>query len=124
MLKTISKATQLNWQRLHADVEGRLTRRANKTQSKRRVTAVGYAPSQKALQLLESVSHIDEPLPDVMFSLCCLKLQHYSLLHQPHVEASLKPFVHQFRLLPLAVSDAVWEDDMDVLGSCLEGILY
>ena len=123
MLKTISKATQLNWQRLHADVEGRLTRRANKTQSKRRVTAVGYAPSQKALQLLESVSHIDEPLPDVMFSLCCLKLQHYSLLHQPHVEASLKPFVHQFRLLPLAVSDAVWEDDMDVLGFVYQSLL-
>ena len=123
MLKTISKATAQNWHRLHTDGEGRLTARANKTRSTRRVVASGYVSSDKAQRLLAAVSHIGEPLPDVMFSLCCLQLQHYGLLHLTHVEESLKSFAEKYKLLAFAVDDDMWEDDDDLLGFVYQSLL-
>jgi len=123
MLKTISKATQQNWQRLHANEDGRLTRRANKTQSTRCVVANSYVSSEKAQKLLEAVSHIHEPLPDIMFSLCWLQLQHYGLLHLSHTEEALKPFTGKYRLLPLTVDDDLWEDSHDLLGFIYQSLL-
>lgn len=123
MLKTVSKATQQNWQRLNVDVNGKLTRRANKTQSTRRVVASGYVSSEKAQQLLEAVRLVDEPLPDVMFSLCCLKLHHYHLLQQTHVKEAMQPFSDAYRLLTLQVNDEVWEDNNDLLGYIYQSLL-
>ena len=123
MLKTISKATQQNWQRLHANEDGRLTRRANKTQSTRCVVANSYVSSKKSQKLLETVSRIHEPLPDVMFSLCCLLLQHYGLLHLSHVEEALKPFTDRYRLLPFMLDDDLWEDGHDLLGFIYQSLL-
>ena len=123
MLKTISKATAQNWHRLHTDGEGRLTARANKTRSTRRVVASGYVSSDKAQRLLAAVSHIGEPLPDVMFSLCCLQLQHYGLLHLPHVEESLKSFAEKYKLLALTVDDDLWEEEDDLLGYVYQSLL-
>ena len=88
MLKTISRATQQ-------------TQRANKTQSVRRVVAVGYASSEEAQRLLESVNFIDESLADVMFSLCTLKLQHNGLLELPHVKEALRPFSEKYSISPI-----------------------
>lgn len=123
MLKTISRATQQNWQRLNVDGNGKLTQRANKTQSVRRVVAVGYASSEEAQRLLESVNFIDESLADVMFSLCTLKLQHNGLLELPHVKEALRPFSEKYSILPLVVNDEVWKDDNDLLGFVYQSLL-
>ena len=125
MLKTISKATKQNWQRLNVNDNDndKLAHRANKTQSMRRVVAVGYASSEKAQQLLQSVSAVREPLSDVMFSLCLLKLQHSGLLQMPHVKASMQPFSDRYRLLPLMVNDDIWDDDQDLLGFVYQSLL-
>ena len=123
MLKTISKATQQNWQRLNVDGNGKLTQRANKTQSVRRVVAVGYASSEEAQRLFDSVSHIDEPLGDVMFTLCSLKLQYFGLLQMSHVKEALQPFSEKYRILSLEVNDEVWEDDNDLLGFVYQSLL-
>ena len=123
MLKTISKATQQNWQRLNVDGHGKLTRRANKTQSMRRVVASGYVSSEKARQLLEVVSVVNEPLPDVMFSLCILLLQHVGILEKPHVKESIRPFSEKYKLLPLELADNAFEDDNDLLGFVYQSLL-
>lgn len=123
MLKTISKATQQNWQRLHTDGEGKLTRRANKTLSTRRVVASGYVSCEKAQQLLELVSNIDEPLPNIMLTLCSLLLQHVGILQRPHVKEALKPFFEKYKLLPIEVSDDLFENDNDLLGFVYQSLL-
>ena len=48
----ISKATEYNWKKLNSDSQQKLTKRANKTQSKKKVIATNYLDSIHAKHLL------------------------------------------------------------------------
>ena len=51
----ISKATEYNWKKLKSDSKGKLTKRANKTQSKKRIIATSYLDDLKANMLLKNL---------------------------------------------------------------------
>ena len=66
----ISKATEYNWKKLNSNSAEKLTKRANKTQSKKRVIATSYLDYAPANQLLDIVSSIEASVGDIMYSLC------------------------------------------------------
>lgn len=51
----ISKATEYNWKKLNSDSSEKLTKRANKTQSKKRVVANSYLDFAPANLLLSKI---------------------------------------------------------------------
>lgn len=62
---SISKATISNWHRLGVDGERRLTRRANKTLSERKIKADDYVANENARRLLAAVAGMDAATEDV-----------------------------------------------------------
>ena len=66
---TISKATAYNWKKLKSSSLGKLTTRANKTESVKHVKAYGYVDNEKANILLDTVSKLPFPIECIMFSL-------------------------------------------------------
>ena len=69
-MQRISKATEYNWKKLNSDTQQKLTKRANKTRSKKRVVATSYLDYAPANQLLQVVSTIDASIESIMYSLC------------------------------------------------------
>ena len=122
MLKTISKATQQNWQRLHTDVLGRLTKRANKILSTRRIVTTGYTDSSVAKQLLMLVNDNTHPVCDVIYSLCCSCLQYHSLWEKPHVQQAFSAFSYH-ALNDINVPEKIWDNDDDILGFVYQSLL-
>lgn len=85
MKDIVSKATECNWRRLNRDRSSRLTTRANKTASQRRVIATSYLNNRLANELLNSVMSIDAHVADIMFTLCCEALSSVGIIHKSHV---------------------------------------
>ena len=72
----ISKATEYNWKKLNSDSNGKLTKRANKTQSKKRIIATSYLDDSKANMLLKNVLMVESSVENIMYTLA------YSALSQ------------------------------------------
>lgn len=66
----ISKATEYNWKKLNCDSTEKLTKRANKTQSKKRVVANSYLDFAPANLLLSKIMKSDASIESIMYSLC------------------------------------------------------
>ena len=81
----ISKATANNWEKLGSDPQGKLAKRANKTRSTRRVVASGYLDYAPAYRLLDTLSGADQPIGDIMYSLCVSYLQHAGIWEKENV---------------------------------------
>lgn len=108
-MPSISKATAYNWNRLDSDTAGKLTTRANKTLSARRVVAANYLKDGKASSLLEALTSNISPVKDVIYTLCVDYLKAKGLWERGHVQkffsrqaAYLKRnrFLYLFELAP------------------------
>ena len=66
----ISKATEYNWKKLNSDSTKKLTKRANKTLSAKKVIASTYANSSKADELLTLVSNDHDHIADILLTNC------------------------------------------------------
>lgn len=66
----ICNATASNWRRLNAKSQGKLTSRANKTLSERRVIAAGYGRTAKAKAWLAMAQDMEGTVEEVMSELC------------------------------------------------------
>ena len=82
----ISKATEYNWKKLNSDSKEKLTKRANKTQSKKRIIAASYLDDSKANVLLKNVLMLDSPVENIMYTLAYSALSQNGLLQKPHVQ--------------------------------------
>ena len=122
MLKTISKATRNNWQRLHTDASGRLTSRANKMLSTRRIMTTSYAASSVAVQLLKLVNEMPHPVGNVMYSLCRSCLLYHRLWDKPHVRQAFSAFRYHV-VDGVNVPEQAWTDESDVLGFVYQSLL-
>ena len=72
----ISKATQRNWDKLKNSGSDRLTRRANKSLSKKIITPEGYVMAASLPRFVEELRVTTYPVNDLLFSLCALYLEH------------------------------------------------
>lgn len=121
--QNISTATARNWQRLHTDQSHRLTTRANKTRSARRVVAAGYLSDAKAGDsLLAFASRMSGSLPDIMYTLCQDRLRAAGILDAAHVQCFLRQFAHLHQL-PVLLPQEVWHEDEDQLGFVYQSLL-
>lgn len=70
----ISSATLRNWNKLNTSETDRLTRRANKSRSVKKISPDSYIKSDGLNQILSIILECNAPLYDIMYSLCKKKL--------------------------------------------------
>lgn len=118
----ISKATEYNWKKLNSDSTKKLTKRANKTLSAKKVIASTYANSSNADELLNLVCDIKAPVADILLSLCVNVLQVHNIWHMPHVQSVMSDYIGQYNLLELDIPNSIWETNEDLLGFILQSL--
>lgn len=118
----VSKATENNWKRLGSGSEGKLTRRANKTQSQKRIAATSYLDSAPANLFLADVADMDCPVGDIMYSLCISYLRHSGILGKGHVKAFVST-LPCYECVDLEVPAGMWDEQKDVLGFIYQSLV-
>ncbi len=119
--ENISKATESNWKRLNTDSRTKLTKRANKSQSSRRVVATTYLDSPEAFEILHRLENLPFSVEDILYSLCLELLRRKGLLDFPHVRTSMRRF--SGREITLGISDCEWNGSDDLLGFVYQSLL-
>lgn len=118
----ISKATEYNWRKLNSDSQQKLTKRANKTLSKKRVVATNYLDFAPANNLLQNISSICEPIENIMYSLCVSCLSFHNIFSKRNV----KDFISQYsnyELIDIKIPEEVWQGNKDVLGFIYQSLI-
>ena len=118
----ISKATEYNWKKLNSDSKEKLTKRANKTRSKKRIIATNYLDDSKANMLLKNVMEIESSVENIMYTLAYSALSQNGILHRMHV----KNFLHKYSHLEQVAIDIpadTWDSDNDILGFIYQSLI-
>ncbi|MDE6513045.1 MAG: N-6 DNA methylase [Muribaculaceae bacterium] len=118
----ISKATEYNWKKLNSDTSQKLTRRANKTRSERKVVASGYLDFAPANQLLRNVSAVGAPVGDIIYSLCVSALRFHNIDRKKNVAEFMSQF-NSYKLIELEIPELVWTGNNDVLGFIYQSLI-
>lgn len=118
----ISKATEYNWRKLGSDEKTRLTKRANKTRSTRRVVATNYLDDPRAEKLLSAVADIDVPAERIMYSLVVSYLTAAGIMDKEHVRRFIARY-EAWGQTEINVPDGVWDIHEDVLGFVYQSLL-
>lgn len=118
----ISKATEYNWRRLECNPQEKLTRRANKTQSMKRVVASNYLNYAPANKLLDSLLTANQPIEDVMYSLCTSYLKDSGIIEKDNVRAYFST-IPQYNYIDIELPANIWDSKEDVLGFIYQSLV-
>lgn len=118
----ISKTTEYNWKKLNSDSAEKLTQRANKTKSKKRITATSYLDDKKANTLLSIVLKVESSIENIMYTLAYSALSHKGLLQKKHVQNFLQNY-SQWERLSFDIPQEIWESNNDVLGFIYQSLI-
>ena len=118
----ISKATEYNWKKLNSDSKGKLTKRANKTRSTKRITATSYLDDYKANELLKRVMIVESTIGNIMYSLVYSAFSQKGLLQKKHVQAFLQQYT-DMECLNIDVPKGTWDSDKDILGFIYQSLI-
>ena len=118
----ISKATEYNWKKLNSNSAEKLTKRANKTQSKKRVIATNYLDYAPANLLLDIVLKIEESIENIMYSLCVSYLKHYNIFDKKNVQTFISQYAH-YKQIAISVPERIWDEKNDVLGFIYQSLI-
>lgn len=118
----ISKATEYNWKKLNSDSENKLTKRANKTKSKRKIIATNYLDDLKANTLLRNVLNVNSSIDNIMYTLACSVLSYKGLLQKKHVQDFLQSYSH-LKCLSIDIPQDTWKSDNDILGFIYQSLI-
>lgn len=118
----ISKATEYNWKKLQINPKVKLTKRANKTQSQKRITAVSYLEDSNATALLRNVLGIESSVENIMYTLVCSLFSHKGLLIKKHVQTFLRQYNH-LECLEILIPNNAWDTDKDILGFIYQSLI-
>lgn len=122
LAKRISKATEYNWKKLNSDFEEKLTKRANKTKSTKRITATNYLDDSNANTLLKTVLTVNSSVDNIMYTLVCSALSSNGLLQKRHVIDFLLCYTHLERL-SFDIPQNIWDSKNDVLGFIYQSLI-
>ena len=127
MLKTFcgqlsNKATEYNWKKLNSDSKEKLTKRANKTRSTKRITATSYLDDYKANELLKRVMIVESTIGNIMYSLVYSAFSQKGLLQKKHVQAFLQQYT-DMECLDIDVPKGTWDSDKDILGFIYQSLI-
>ena len=118
----ISKATEYNWKKLNSNSAEKLTKRANKTQSKKRVVATSYLDYAPANQLLNIVLSLEASVKDIIYSLCLSCLKYHNIFDKKNVQAFVSQYAH-YKLITIPVPEGIWDGNNDVLGFIYQSLI-
>ena len=118
----VSKATEYNWKKLNSDTQEKLTKRANKTLSSKRITAISYLDDSRANRLLKNVLPVDASVESIMYTLACAALSQKGLLQKPHVQDFLRKYSH-LGLVSMDIPEDTWDSDNDILGFIYQSLI-
>lgn len=118
----ISKATEYNWKKLNSDSKEKLTKRANKTRSKKRIIATNYLDDPKANMLLKNVMEIESSVENIMYTLVYSALSQNGILQRKHVKAFLQKYSH-LEQVPIDIPADTWDSDNDILGFVYQSLI-
>lgn len=119
---SISRATAYNWRRLNSDSQAKLTTRANKTLSVKRVVANGYMDNADAMALLAVVSKLDCPIDNIIYTLVVSLFTRKQIIHKEHVQKFLKKYQY-LDVLDFSIPEHIWDAEEDVLGFIYQSLL-
>lgn len=122
-MPTISLATSRNWSRLNAKTDGRLTSRANKTESKKKIEAKMYGNMELDKTIIDKISLIKSPVGDIMFSLCNLALKANQLANKKHVKSFMQQFIAYFHDCKVSINTNIFYHKADILGYIYQSLL-
>ena len=121
-MPTISKATEYNWKKLNSDSKEKLTKRANKTRSTKRIIATSYLDDYKANELLQRVRVIESTIANIMYTLVCSAFSQKGLLQKKHVQVFLQQYT-DMECLNLDIPKDIWNSDKDILGYIYQSLI-
>ncbi len=119
---SISKATAYNWKKLKSDSEHKLTKRANKTKSAKRIVANSYVNNDDANKLLSIVLKLNNPVEYIMYSLVISLLTNKGIIHKAHVRNFLNTY-HDMELVDISVPEYIWDSKEDILGFIYQSLI-
>lgn len=122
-MPTISIATSRNWSRLNAKTDGRLTTRANKTESKKKIEAKMYGNMALDKTVIDKISRINSPVGDIMFSLCNLALTVNKLADKEHVKSFMRQFIPYFHDCKVSINPKIFHNKADTLGYIYQSLI-
>lgn len=122
----ISSATVYNWTRLKTNAENRLTKRANKRQSKKRVMPLEYVSNNKSIALVQSIlDYIDENNIEILPAILSLGidlLKKNNIYDKQHVADVLCEYSNVMVIDELT-KVSLPNDEFDVLGLIYQSYL-
>ena len=118
----ISKATEYNWKKLNSDSKEKMTKRANKTRSKKRIIATNYLDDSKANMLLKNVMEIESSVENIMYTLAYSALSQNGILHRKHVKNFLQKYSH-LEQVAIDIPADTWDSDNDILGFIYQSLI-
>ncbi|MBR2723722.1 MAG: N-6 DNA methylase [Lentisphaeria bacterium] len=117
----ISDATRRNWARLNTEESSRLTRRANKRRSQRKIVPLEYFSNREnRFKLLEILSVLDNSIFSITDVLCSVAENLFAaagILHKNNVQKVLSKY--QYRKIDSIINSELPRDEKD-----LPGLIY
>lgn len=118
----ISKATEYNWKKLNCNPKEKLTKRVNKTQSTKRITATSYLDDSDANDLLQKVLSIESSIDNIMYTLVYSAFSQKGLLNKKHVKDFLQKYANM-ECLTIDIPNGIWSSDKDILGFIYQSLI-
>ncbi len=122
----ISDATARNWEKLNTKSDGRLTTRANKRKSKKRVLPLEYISNKNNVSFVQkTLDYIDDNRLDIMsaiFSLGISLLKRERLYEKQHVATVLSEYA-DISIIDELVAVNLPNDEFDILGLLYQSYL-
>ena len=122
----ISTATIRNWEKLNTKTTGRLTTRANKRRSKKRVLPVEYITNKSNITFVQSIlDYIDEndiAILPAIYSLGINLLKKYNIYQKQHVKNVLAEYA-KITVIDKLSESYLQTDEFDILGLIYQSYL-
>lgn len=118
MNELISKATENNWKRLNTQIDTRLTARANKRKSEKKIIPLEYITHNKNTQtitkIIDLANSINAKIEDVVYTLAIILLERNNIINKIHVKRVISEYPYQY--IDIFDSLEMPEDEKDLLG--------
>ena len=123
----ISNSTERNWTKLNSEVSGKLTTRANKRKSQKRIFPVEYLSNPENIaflqQILQAIENDQESVFSIIYTLAVVLLKENGILEKQNVVEILAEYSDTKvveKLLPVSLP----KDEFDLLGLVYQCFLH
>lgn len=125
-LRYVSDATIYNWKKCNVDVEGKLTKRANKQKSVKRILPIEYFSHKENVEAIQAILRcLDDKnigIKSAILSFGINQLKKVGIQNKSHVEAVLSEY-SDIELNPELIKWELPENEFDILGLIYQSYL-